>query len=121
MTDSTTHITADFYRDGRYFPNQGEYTIFPSKEQRNWSKFSAPWLKKERFDPKTLKAFDKVLIKNACGLWYCNIFSHYVEKDLAPYHCILGNTNFCIPYNDETKHLVGTTDEAPDFYRYWEE
>ena len=77
--------------------------------------------KKERFDPKTLKAFDKVLIKNACGLWYCNIFSHYVEKDLAPYHCILGNTNFCIPYNDETKHLVGTKDEAPEFYKYWED
>ena len=99
----------------------GECTLFPSKEQRNWSKFSAPWLKKEKFDPKTLKAFDKVLIKNACGLWYCNIFSHYVEKDLAPYHCILGNTNFCIPYNDDTKHLVGTTEEAPEFYRYWED
>ena len=26
-----------------------------------------------------------------------------------------------IPYNDETKHLVGTTDEAPEFYKYWED
>ena len=101
--------------------NYGECCIFPSKEMRDWSKFTAPWLKSERFDPKTLKAFDKVLIKNACGLWYCKIFSHYGEKDLAPYHCILGNTNFCIPYNDETKHLVGTKDEAPEFYKYWED
>lgn len=97
-----------------------EIMLYPSREQRDWSKVKYE-PKKERFDPKTLKPFDKVLIKNACGLWYCNIFSHYVEKDLAPYHCILGNTNFCIPYNDDTKHLVGTKDEAPEFYKYWED
>ena len=43
MVDSTTPITVNFYRDGRYYPNQGECTIFPSKEQRDWSKFTAPW------------------------------------------------------------------------------
>ena len=118
------HFTWEINADGTISIDEvtsPEVMLYPSKEMRDWSKFTAPWLKKERFDPKTLKAFDKVLIKKACGLWYCNIFSHYVEKDLAPYHCILGNTNFCIPYNDETKHLVGTKDEAPDFYRYWED
>ena len=118
------HFTWEINADGTISIDEvtsPEVMLYPSKEMRDWSKFTAPWLKSERFDPKTLKAFDKVLIKKACGLWYCNIFSHYVEKDLAPYHCILGNTNFCIPYNDETKHLVGTKDEAPDFYRYWED
>ena len=33
----------------------------------------------------------------------------------------IGDVNVVIPYNDETKHLVGTTDEAPEFYRYWED
>ena len=118
------HFTWEINADGTISIDEvtsPEVMLYPSKEMRDWSKFTAPWLKSERFDPKTLKAFDKVLIKNACGLWYCNIFSHYVEKDLAPYHCILGNTNFCIPYNDETKHLVGTKDEAPEFYKYWED
>lgn len=23
----------------------------------------------------------------------------------------------CIPYNEETKHLVGTNEEAPEYYR----
>ena len=32
-----------------------------------------------------------------------------------------GEYRHCIPYNDETKHLVGTTEEAPEFYRYWED
>ena len=27
---------------------------------------------------------------------------------------------YCIPYNDDTKHLVGTEEEAPEYYRYWE-
>ena len=28
---------------------------------------------------------------------------------------------YCIPYNDDTKHLVGTTEEAPEYYRYWKD
>ena len=27
----------------------------------------------------------------------------------------------CVPYNDETKNLVGTKNEAPEYYRYWED
>ena len=42
MVDDTP-ITVDYYRDGRYYPNQGECTIFPSIDQRDWSKFTAPW------------------------------------------------------------------------------
>ena len=28
---------------------------------------------------------------------------------------------YCIPYNDETKHLLGTDSEAPDYYQYWKD
>lgn len=27
----------------------------------------------------------------------------------------------CISYNDETKHLVGTKEDCPEFYKWWEE
>ena len=42
--------------------------LWPSKDCRDWSKFTAPWYKKERekFDPKTLQPYDKVLVKNSC-------------------------------------------------------
>lgn len=30
-----------------------------------------------------------------------------------------GYVYYCIPYNEETNHLVGTREEAPEFYRYW--
>ena len=108
-------------KDGRYLsiPNT-ECIIFPSKEQRDWSKFTAPWYKKEKFDPKTLMPFDRVLIKDV--IWNAGIFSHY-NKNVCYYSCeCVGGTitKYCIPYNDDTKHLVGTTEEAPEYYRYWE-
>ena len=96
--------------------------LWPSRDCRDWSKFTAPWLKKERFDPKTLKAFDRVLVKDSESLtWKINLFSHINNKAEYPYCCLLSFYKYCIPYNDETKHLVGTKDEAPEYYRYWED
>ena len=116
-------IIESFTPNGKLFYNyDGECTLFPSKEQRDWSKFTAPWYKKEKFDPKTLKPFDKVLVKRAGkeDSWTCNIFSSYSEGTGYDFECLDDVYENCIPYNDETKHLVGTTDEAPEYYRYWE-
>ena len=109
---------------GKYFHEyNGECTLFPSKDQRDWSKFTAPWYKKERFDPKTLKPFDKVLVKRAGkeDSWTCNIFSSYSEGTGYDFECLDDVYEICIPYNDDTKHLVGTKEEVPEYYRYWED
>ena len=105
-----------------YADNYGECCIFPSKEMRDWSKFSTPWLNKERFDPKTLKVFDRVFVRNIQNnTWRIEYFSHIDERCKPyPFFCLGDNFAYCIPYNDDTKHLVGTTEEAPEFYRYWE-
>ena len=97
-----------------------EIMLCPSRKQRDWSKFTAPWYKKERFDPKTLKAFDRIIVRDDSERWLCTIFS-YIGEGCYPYNTVSGNYAHCIPYNDETKHLVGTKDEAPDFYKYWED
>ena len=101
----------------------GECILFPSREQRDWSKFNP---KKNRFDPKTLVAFDKVLVRltKDC-IWNATFFSHY-DKELnwGCYPCVTTSCKSydkCIPYNDETKHLLGTSEEAPEYYRYWED
>ena len=121
--------TSEFYltRNGTYSNNyDGECILFPSREQRDWSKFTAPWYKKEKFDPKTLKPFDRVLVRIDGGDVYCwfadFVSTPTIEKyDILP--CIMSNkgVKMIIPYNDDTKHLVGTTDEAPEYYKYWED
>ena len=107
--------------DGKFSEEfDGECTLFPSREERDWSKFKP---KKPKFDPKTLKPFDKVMRRDTCTQdWECEFFSHIDDgSDNYPYITITTANKFCIPYNDDTKHLVGTTEEAPEYYRYWEE
>ena len=112
--------TTGFTKEGFYLKGKGECTLFPSKDQRDWSKFTAPWYKKDKFDPKTLKPFDKVLIWHCVsGCWKCEIFSHITGKYTC--NCIDGTYTHCIPYSDDTKHLVGTADEAPEYYKHWED
>ena len=102
--------------------SDAECTLFPFKDQRDWSKFTAPWYKKEKFDPKTLKAFDRVLLRNyKTTKWRCEHFSYFDGSNYNPCIASCCSYEFCIPYNDDTKHLVGTTEEAPEYYRYWED
>lgn len=107
--------------DGRWYKYyNGECILFPSREQLDWSKFK---VKKAKFDPKTLKPFDKVLVRDGnLGNWKNLFFSYIIERETCyPYLCLNNQYKYCIPYNEDTKHLVGTSEEAPDFYRYWEE
>ena len=101
-----------------------EIMLYPSREQRDWAKVKYE-PRKERFDPKTLKAFDRVLVRFDYGAWSATLFSHLIDSKFAnkKYDIICCGSVFgyCIPYNDDTKHLLGTKDEAPDFYKYWED
>lgn len=56
------------------------------------------------------KPFDKVLVRDSeSDKWRANLFG-YIDKDRY-YHCVYANWAYCIPYNEETAHLLGTTDE----------
>ena len=58
------------------------------------------------------KPFDKVLGRNEKGdVWKADFFSNYREESQYPFHCIGFNRKYCIPYNEETAHLLGTTDD----------
>ena len=108
-----------FTYNGRYFSN-GECVLFPSKDQRDWNKFTAPWYKKDKFDPSTLKPFDKVLVQiSRDDIWSVDFFSYYNDEYKKCICTGLVHYFYCIPYNDETKDLVGTCNEAPDYYKWW--
>ena len=109
-----------FTKEGLFFPEGECIMLFPSKDQRDWSKFK---IKKPKFDPKTLQPFDRVLVKYLKDdYWSCDLFSN-ITKDgkIYPYLCVSGVYKYSIPYNDHTKHLVATNKEAPELYRYRED
>ena len=58
------------------------------------------------------KPFDKVLGRNEKDdVWEAELFSHYREESQYPFRCIGFGRKYCIPYNEETAHLLGTTDD----------
>ena len=68
--------------------------------------------KEHQFEP-----FDKVLVRDSDKhIWQIDFFSHKREGELYPFYTIssLHRQSIpykqCIPYNEETKHLVGTAD-----------
>ena len=114
-----TYVT----KDGKeWFDCNGECILFPSKDQRDWSKFERFWDKPklEKFDPNTLQPFDKVLVRDEDCYWTADLFSH-IDDSIGKVCCSVFLWKQCVPYNDETKHLVGTTDDCPEYYKWWEE
>ena len=87
--------------------------------------------KVEKFDPKTFQPFDKVLARCTESEWMPTLFGFFIDTDnkdpFSPFVngervvCVDIGYQQCIPYNDETKHLVGTLDDCPEFYKWWEE
>lgn len=61
--------------------------------------------------------FDKVLARGGSEcMWKCDLFSNFMKSDCEVelgnrYFCVGMVYNQCIPYNDETAHLIGTTDD----------
>ena len=123
--DEVNDLICYITNDGRLLENfPGECTLFPSKKQRDWHKFNVK-SNNSKFDPKTLKPFDKVLVKigtKSYHVWFPDFISLPPNNIDEAVLCMTTNdVVMAIPYNEETKHLVGTTKEAPEYYRYWEE
>lgn len=116
-------VRVDYTKDGKFsISYDGECTLFPSEDQRDWSKFERFWdePKTEKFDPKTLQPFDKLLVRpHPCAHWRPDFYAFKIN---ATVRTIGGcDSRMCIPYNDDTKYLEGTTQDCPKYYKWWEE
>ena len=61
----------------------------------------------------TFEPFQKVLVRdNDIAYWGIDFFEDYAETLEHPYICLTNSYKQCLPYNDETKHLLGT-DNSP--------
>lgn len=76
----------------------------------------------ESFDPKGfyLESGDTVVVRNDYDQeWtldffsYCELMSETKEKS---FRCVGGWWNYCVPFNDATKQLIGTTNQCKGFF-----
>jgi hypothetical protein len=91
------------------------------QDQNKWE------LVTNKFDITTLKPFEsRVLVRNSNGgFWQPTFWGIYEEEKANEHHyrnylTTKGFFRHCIPYNDDTKHLLGTTDDCDDYFKTWE-
>lgn len=130
-TYKISNITDDgYYLTGttKYIPfeNQESWELVPVqkiKVQVREEELSKKPEEKKEMEVKlcifpNFKHFDPVLTRcNEHTPWTANFFSHYntAHPDTKYPYVVIGGVAhmYCIPYNEETKHLTGTTDSIP--------
>ena len=99
--------------------NKFRYTE-PIIEDKYWE------LVPNKFDITTLVPFEsRVLVRNSYeGFWMPTFWGIY-ETEKANRHLhrhyltTKGFFRHCIPYNDDTKHLLGTTNDCDEYFKTW--
>lgn len=90
-----------------------ERTTFIANIEKHYKgKYNPETLQVEPVKPKCpFKPFDKVIARfSKLAKWTVDFFSYYDKDCETPYVCIGGPKEQCIPYNEHTAHLLGTTD-----------
>lgn len=78
-------------------------------------------LSPNKFDISTLKAYDKVLVRDTNEqVWVADLFSHVLDRPLGGYTfaCVGHYPNQCIPYLGN-EHLLGKCDDCGEYYKNW--
>ena len=95
-------------------PGANTYDILICEDE-NWK------LVPKKFDISTLKAYDKVLVRDTNEqVWVADLFSHVLDRPLGGYTfaCIGHYPNQCIPY-EGNEHLLGTNNDCDEYYKNW--
>lgn len=112
QTYKITGVTSEYYSS----KIQGNdcVAVLPIKDQDDFI------LVPNKFDYKTLQHFDKVLVRYDDDTPWCTDFFSYYDDEMRAVCTGEVHYEHCIPYNEDTKHLVGKLKDAPEFYKYWE-
>ena len=98
----TSSSVIAFTKDGKYFNRaDAECILFPSKDNRYWSTFVPPC---------GIKPYDKVVVRRKHSAWYVDFFLFY-NSDYVNDDDMGKKYSECLPYNEETAKLIGTTDD----------
>lgn len=129
MHENHYYVGFNFDDDGRPIQIFKDYYAYtdndrPATDSEKQQLFSALAKEGKRWNPDTkqiedlpkkceFKPMDWCLMRDKKETWKLCQFSFFDDGDYeAPYNAVGGNWfDECIPYNEETKHLLGTTDE----------
>lgn len=102
----------NFTSQGKLCNNsEAECLLFPSKDNRDWSTFKAPWRHKH------FGVFQKVLVTRYFAryngnVWCADLYSHFDKNSNT--HCVIGNGGFSddeiIPYEGNEDKLGKQTE-----------
>ena len=78
-----------------------------------------------KFDITTLVPFESRVLVRDCNQheWEGEMFTRYTNKSFNNCNFVtLGGRRWkqCIPYNDNTKHLLGTINDCDEYFKNWE-
>lgn len=112
--DYDVPVCCNLYTDRfRYATEEEKQQLFDAlaKEGKAWNAE-----KKQIVDLKpkwTPKPFDKVITRNAADdVWTANIFSHMDSHGEYVTIACVGGYTYCLPYNEKTAKLIGTTNNV---------
>ena len=118
----------DKFTTAEYGNTRVHYSLRPATDSEKQQLFDALAKKGKTWDaekkaivdlPKKceFKPFDKVLCRNSKDdTWKADFFARLTRKEIdytqsGKYLCVGDLWMYCIPYNEDTKHLLGTTEE----------
>lgn len=91
------------------------------KNGRKWDADKKELVRIEKkFDISSLHHFDKILVRD-CNeqKWKCDFYDSYASELNSPFRTTYSWYKQCIPYNEETMHLVSTNKMPPEKYINW--
>lgn len=92
------------------------YWIKDESEKIEVSEILSIEIEKPKFDPNTLQPFDKVLVRDyKDDFWRARFYDYCEDGEYGTTEG--GDWRYCVPFNDETKHLHDTKIEEPEFYQ----
>lgn len=103
--------------------NINEQFYHTSDKGRVYFKYQDDWdLVPNKFDITTLVPFEsRVLVREGkADVWQPSYYGFLNQRNKR-FYTTTNTWSMCIPYNEDTKHLIGTTNDCEEFYKTWEE
>ena len=74
---------------------------------------------KPHYDISNFKPFDKVLVRDRDESKWGNTYFGFYDEDQKVFVCDCYEWEQCIPFNDDNKHLIGTTEPCDERFINW--